>query len=146
MFGMESLLQQMPPRKITSSTTEHMSVEASIHSEPVKMQGRDSQQIFQVRVQAVNYFCKRKYINMQMANCCKYDHLHINIKPSPHLKAYLIGSMLLEIFPDSPLSPSKSELWLFLRLSRVLKPDVSKQTARFHLRFLIQPFGGWAEN
>lgn len=33
---------KMPPTIITSSVTEHMSVEASIHRKPVKMQGRDS--------------------------------------------------------------------------------------------------------
>lgn len=41
-FGTWQASSQVPPTATATSVTEHMLVEASIHSEPVKMQGRDS--------------------------------------------------------------------------------------------------------
>lgn len=92
-----------------------MLVEASTHTEPVKMQGRTASRSFKLESRLLITFAKAIHKHAD-GNCSKYDHLYINIKiqPTPqglscmkHTSRNMSGSL--------PSLPSTYELFFILK-------------------------------
>lgn len=81
-----------------------MLVEASTHTEPVKMQGRTASRSFKLESRLLITFAKAIHKHAD-GNCSKYDHLYINIKiqPTPQgLSCMKHTSRNMGLSPHSP--------------------------------------------